>query len=144
MGFCTPEQHRQFLQEAPDFEKMLINDGIHLFKFWLNIGQETQIKRFHDRRHSPLKSWKLSPLDIKAMEKWQEYTTARDQMLEATHTPHAPWTLVRSNDKKRARLNAIRHFLINMEYKSKDLEAIGELDPKIVGSGPSFLNEFGE
>ena len=102
-----------------------------------------QIKRFHDRLHNPLKSWKLSPIDLKALQKWDEYTQARDEMLEATHTKHAPWTIVRSNDKRRARLNAIRHVLSNVNYEGKDADAIGEIDPKILGQGPAFFNSFG-
>ena len=143
MGFCTPEQHKNFLQEAPRFEEMLVQDNIHFFKFWLNIGQEMQIKRFHDRRQNPLKSWKLSPIDIKALSKWSDYTQVRDKMLSETHTAHAPWTIIRSNDKRRARINAIRHFLSNLDYSEKDENVIGQIDPLIVGSGPGFLNKFG-
>ena len=99
-----------------------------------------QIKRFHDRRHNPLKSWKLSPIDIKAMGKWNDYTQARNRMLDATHSNHAPWTVIRSNDKRRARLNAIRHVLLSMEYEGKDLDAIGEIDPNILGYGPDFVS----
>ena len=143
MGFCTPEQHQHFLKEAPKFEDMIVEDGVHFFKFWLNVGQEMQLKRFHDRRQNPLKAWKLSPIDIKALTKWDDYTNARNAMLEATHTPHAPWTIVRSNDKRRARLNAIRHFLHRMDYAGKNSDAIGDVDPVIIGSGPDFLNKFG-
>ena len=143
MGFCSAEQHKKFLQNTPAFEKQIVDDGIHFFKFWLNVGQEMQIKRFHDRRHNPLKSWKLSPIDLKALTKFDDYTQARDSMLAATHTDHAPWTIVRSNDKRRARLNAIRFVLNSLEYKNKDIKAIGEIDPDIIGSGPQFLNAIG-
>ena len=143
MGFTTPEKHAQFLQDTPMFEQLLVNDGIHLFKLWLNVGQEMQIARFHARRHNPLKSWKLSPIDLKALTLWDEYTAARDSMLEATHTAHAPWTIVRSNDKRRARLNAMRHVLSRLDYPDKDVTAIGETDEKIVGQGPGFFNTFG-
>jgi len=143
MGFCSPEQHRHFLHEAPQFEEMLVNDGIHLFKIWLNIGQEMQIKRFHDRRQNPMKSWKLSPIDIKALRKWDHYTEARNLMMTATHTTHAPWTIVRSNDKRRARINAIRHVLFNVDYGNKDISHIGKIDPAIVGNGPDFFNDCG-
>jgi polyphosphate kinase 2 len=143
MGFCTPKQHTHFLKEAPQFEDMIVEDGIHFFKFWLNVGQEMQLKRFHDRRQNPLKSWKLSSIDIKALSKWDDYTNARNAMLNATHTHHGPWTIVRSNDKRRARLNAIRHFLHHLDYAGKDAKAIGKVDPLILGSGPDFLNEFG-
>ena len=143
MGFCSLEQHAQFLEQAPAFERMIADEGIALFKIWLNVGQEMQLKRFHDRRHNPLKSWKLSPIDIKALTKWEDYTAARDVMLKNTHSKHAPWTIVRSNDKRRARLNAIRHVLMKMDYEDKDETAIGKLDKKIIGSGPRFLNRLG-
>ena len=143
MGFCSPEQHKHFLKEAPQFEEMLVNDGIHFFKFWLNVGQEMQLTRFHDRRQNPLKSWKLSPIDIKALSKWDDYTDVRDMMLAQTHTKYAPWTIVRSNDKKRARLNAIKHFLQQIDYAGKDAKVIGKTDPEVLGSGPDFLNALG-
>ena len=139
MGFCTPEQNAQFLNQTPAFEKQIVDEGIAFFKIWLNIGQEMQIKRFHDRRHNPLKSWKLSPIDIKAMGKWDDYTKARDKMMRATHTDHAPWTVIRSNDKRRARINAIRHVLLSLDYDGKDTKAIGELDTNVIGSGPEYL-----
>ncbi|WP_048648245.1 polyphosphate kinase 2 [Nitratireductor soli] len=139
MGFCTPSQHEQFLDEAPDFERAIVNDGIHLFKFWLNIGQETQLERFHDRRHSKLKYWKFSPMDVAGIRKWDDYTRMRDLMLERTHSPHAPWTVVRANDKRRARLAVIRRILLSIAYDGRDLDAIGAEDPKIIGSGAGFL-----
>lgn len=144
MGFCTSDEHEHFLKEAPRFEDMLVDDGIRLFKFWLNVGRETQLKRFHDRRHNPLKVWKLSPIDIKALDKWDDYTQARNQMLECTHTAHAPWTIIRSNDKKRARLNAIRHVLMSIDYDGKDEKIIGKLDQKIIGFGSTFLSSENE
>ena len=143
MGFCTPQQHALFLEQTPTLERMIVEDGIRLFKVWLNVGQEMQIKRFHARRHNPMKSWKLSPMDIKALSKWHDYTQARDRMLGATHTDHAPWTIVRSNDKRRARINAIAHVLSRLDYEGKDADAIGAVDPKIVGQGPGFLNVHG-
>ncbi|PTM97578.1 polyphosphate kinase 2 [Mycoplana dimorpha] len=139
MGFCTPEQYEKFLEETPSFEKMVISDRIIFFKFWLDIGREMQIKRFHDRRHDPLKTWKLSPMDIAALSKWDDYTEKRDRMLEETHRAWAPWTVVRANDKRRARLNAIRHILDRLDYDGKAKKAIGEIDGKIIGSGPKFL-----
>ena len=143
MGFVTPEKHEQFLDDAPRFEKLLVDDGIHLFKLWLNVGQTMQLARFHARRHNPLKSWKLSPIDLKALTLWDRYSAMRDTMLERTSTGHAPWTIVRSNDKRRARLNAMRHVLLNLDYADKDREAIGEIDRLIVGQGREFLNTFG-
>ena len=139
MGFCTPEQYEKFLKETPRFEKMIVSEDIHLFKFWLNIGREMQLKRFHDRRHDPLKVWKLSPMDIAALNKWDDYSEKRDRMLKETHTDKAPWTVIRANDKRRARINLIRHILTTLDYEGKDKKAIGEIDDKIVGSGPGFL-----
>jgi polyphosphate kinase len=143
MGFCTPEQHEQFLEETPHFERMVCNEGIYFFKFWLNIGQETQLERFHDRRWSPLKSWKFSPIDVAGITKWDDYTKARDLMIERTHKEFAPWIIVRANDKRRARLAAIRHVLLALPYEGRDLEVIGKEDKKIIGEGPPFLSKQG-
>jgi polyphosphate kinase 2 len=140
MGFCTPEQYEKFLKETPRFEKMIVREGIHFFKFWLDIGRETQLKRFHDRRHSPLKNWKFSPIDVAGMNKWDDYTEKRDVMFERTHTDHAPWIIVRGNDKRRARLAVIRRILDAMPYTDRDLEGIGKHDPLIIGEGPRFLD----
>ncbi len=139
MGFCTPEQHEQFLNEAPRFEKMIGNEGIHFFKFWLDIGQETQLERFHDRRHSPLKNWKFSPIDIAGLSKWDAYTKARNLMIERTHSKEAPWTVVRANDKRRARLATIRRILLSLPYDGRDLDVVGKEDKKIIGDGASLL-----
>ena len=139
MGFCTPEQHEQFLKEVPRFEKMIINEGIHLFKFWLNIGRETQLERFHERRHSPLRNWKFSDMDVAGMSRWDDYTEKRDLMLERTHSSHAPWIIVRGNDKRRARLAVIRRIVTTLDYADRDSEAIGKEDRLIVGEGPGFV-----
>lgn len=139
MGFCTPEQYDHFIKATPRFEEAIVDEGIIFFKFWLNIGREMQLKRFHDRRHNPLKVWKLSPLDVAALGKWDEYTEKRDAMIKATHHKHTPWTVVRSNDKRRARLNVIRHILLSLDYEGKDTQAIGEIDDNILGFGPKFL-----
>ncbi len=139
MGFCTPEQYEHFLKQTPRFEKLVVREGIHFFKFWLNIGREMQLKRFHDRRHDPLRVWKLSSMDIAALNKWDDYTEKRDRMLKETHTDDAPWTIVKANDKRRARLNVIRHILKSLDYTGKDKSVIGEIDDKILGAGPKFL-----
>jgi polyphosphate kinase 2 len=139
MGFCTPEQHKVFLEAVPRFEREIIEEGIFFFKFWLNIGQEMQLKRFHERRHDPRKIWKLSAMDIAALNKWDDYTDKRDEMLHKTHSKEAPWVVVRANDKARARLNVMRHLLHALEYEGKDKEAIGLIDEGIVGAGPNFL-----
>ncbi|MDH6265197.1 polyphosphate kinase 2 [Rhizobium sp. SG_E_25_P2] len=138
MGFCTPDQYEDFLGDAPRLEKLITGDSIHFFKFYIDIGREMQLRRFHDRRHSKLKCWKLSPMDIAALTKWDDYTQKRDRMLKETHTDHAPWTTVRGNDKRRARLNIIRSVLGALDYKGKDKKAIGEIDGKILG-GPKIL-----
>lgn len=138
MGFCTPEQTETFLDEAPQFEKRITNDGIHLFKFWLSIGREMQLKRFHDRRHDPLKVWKLSPVDIEALGKWDAYSSARDEMLKRTDTSYAPWMVIRANDKLRGRLNVIRNVLDRLDFAGKSPDAIGEIDRKICLSAEEF------
>jgi polyphosphate kinase 2 len=140
MGFCTPEQHERFLAEVPRFERMIRNDGIHFFKFWLNIGREMQLDRFHDRRHSRLKGWKFSPMDIAGIARWDDYTRARDEMMARTHSEESPWTVIRSNDKRRARLAAIRHVLLSLPYEGRDLAVVGEQDARIIG-GPDLLRE---
>lgn len=139
MGFCTPAQSAHFLTEVPHFERMIVDDDIHFFKFWLDIGREMQLKRFHDRRHNPLKVWKLSPIDMEALARWDAYSAARDEMLQETDCDHAPWNVIRANDKRRARLNLIRTVLKRLDYEGKDLSAIGETDQKIVLSAKDFL-----
>ncbi|GBE44298.1 polyphosphate kinase 2 [bacterium BMS3Bbin10] len=139
MGFCTPEQTVRFLAEVPEFESSLARDGFRLFKFWLTVGQAMQLKRFHARRHDPLKSWKLSKIDLASLGKWDDYTSARDAMFDQTHTEVAPWTVIRSNDKRRARLNVIRHVLSSIDYAEKDVKVVGVPDSKIVGSDDRFF-----
>jgi polyphosphate kinase 2 len=139
MGFCTPDQYRHFLKETPRFEKMIVGEGIRFFKFWLDVSREMQLKRFHDRRHSPLTNWKFSPMDIAGIERWDEYTRARDEMLKETHTDHAPWIVVLSNDKRRARIETIRHVLLNLDYAGRDLDRIGKPDARIIGQGPKSV-----
>ena len=140
MGFCTPEQNAQFLQEAPAFEKMLNREGIKLFKFWLTVGREMQMKRFHARRHDPLKQWKLSPIDYKSIPLWDDYTMNIGKMFEFTHAEDTPWTIIKANDKRRARLAIIRCVLSQLEYAGKDLEVVGTPDDKIVGHSQNFLS----
>ena len=139
MSFCTKEELADFLREAPQFEGLLVRDGIKLFKIFLTIGREMQLKRFHVRKHDPLKQWKLSPVDLAAIDKWDDYTEAKHDMFRFTHTETAPWTVVRANDKRRARLNVIRHILAGLDYKGKDPSVARAPDPKIVGSGADFF-----
>jgi len=141
MGFATPEQVQHFLSEVPRFEKILVDDNILLFKFWLTIGQETQQVRFHARRHDPLKFWKLSPIDIASLDNWGAYSEAKVDMFRRTHNRVAPWTVVRANDKRRARLNVLQHMLGAIEYDGRDIEKIGNTDRKIIGSSKAFMFE---
>ena len=140
MGFCTPEQVSVFLRDAPDFEALLVRDGIRLFKIYLTIGREMQLKRFHERRHDPFKLWKITAIDLAAIDKWDDYTQAQRDIFRLTNTPVAPWTVIRANDQRRARLEAIRTVLSETSYDGKDAKAIGKPDPLIVGSGPEFFD----
>lgn len=144
MGFCTPEQTDAFLDEAPRFERMLVRDGIHLFKFWLAIGRETQLKRFHSRRHDPLKQWKISDIDIAALGKWDSYTDAAHRMLKATSLPETPWHVVLANDKLRARLELIRTILATMDYAGKDAKAVCAIDEKIVVDPDRYISQHSQ
>ncbi|WFU09413.1 polyphosphate kinase 2 [Rhizobium sp. CB3090] len=139
MGFCTQEQYELFLKQTPHMEKLIVQDGIFFFKFYLDIGREMQLKRFHDRRHDPRAVWKLSSMDIAALSKWTDYSEKRDRMLKETHMDYAPWTVIHANDKRRARLNLIRHILLTLDYDGKDEKAIGEIDDKILGTGLHVL-----
>ena len=138
-GFCSDDQRERFFRQVGGFEQALVDDGIKLFKFWLNVGRAEQLQRFLKREQDPLKQWKLSPIDIKGLERWDEYTDAIGETLRRSHTELTPWTVVRSEDKKRARLAAIRHVLHALNYDNKDAEAIGELDSTICG-GPDIWN----
>jgi polyphosphate kinase len=139
MGFCSEDELADFLREAPQLEGMLVRDGIHLFKFYLEIGREMQMKRFHRRRHDPLRLWKITDIDLAAIGKWDAYTKAKDEMFRFTHTPATPWTVIRANDKRRTRLEAMRTILWALDYEGKDKKAVGKIDAKIVGSGPEFF-----
>ncbi|MBT9383203.1 polyphosphate kinase 2 [Pseudooceanicola sp. CBS1P-1] len=136
-GFCTPEQRRHFFLQVPDFERMLVEDGVHLFKFWLNVGRAEQLKRFLDRERDPLKQWKLSEIDVQGLSRWDSYSDAIRETLDHTHTDHAPWTVVRSDDKRRARLAAMRTVLNALDYTDKDARLVGRPDPLICG-GPGI------
>ena len=135
--FCTDAQREHFFAQVTDFEKMLVEEGIHLFKFWLNVGRAEQLRRFLKREEDPLKQWKLSWIDVEGLKKWEAYSAAIQETFSRSHTPEAPWTVIRSDDKKRARLAAIRHALSHLDYTGKDKKALGSLDHKIVG-GPEI------
>lgn len=144
MGFASAVQTARFLDETPRLEKLLVEDGVRLFKFWLTVGREMQIKRLHDRRHDPLKRWKLSPIDYAGLNLWDAYSGAAERMLRSTHTDAAPWTVVKANDKKRLRLSVIRKILLSIPYKGRDLSVVGGLDGRIVMDADAFLAEGGE
>ncbi|WP_170437339.1 polyphosphate kinase 2 [Ruegeria arenilitoris] len=138
-GFCTADQRERFFRQVMPLENGLVHDGIHLFKFWLNVGRAEQLNRFLARENDPLKQWKLSPIDIAGLGKWDEYTQSISETLTRSHSDLCPWTIIRSDDKKRARLAAIRAVLSNVDYDEKDVEAVGEPDPMICG-GPEIWN----
>lgn len=132
-GFCTPEQREHFFAQLPNFEKMLVQDGITLVKLWLNVSRATQLKRFLDRENDPLKQWKLSSIDIDGLGKWDEYSAAISETLHRSDTDAAPWTIIRSDDKGRARIAAIQTLLHAVDYVGKDTKLIGKIDPLICG-----------
>jgi len=133
MGFCSDEEYQEFLRQAPDFERNLVRSGIHLIKFWFSVSQHEQRRRFKERKVHPLKQWKLSPVDRASLDKWPDYTRAKEKMFFHTDTADSPWTVVKSDDKKRARLNAIRYVLHSLPYAGKDPERIGKVDDLLVG-----------
>ncbi len=136
-GFCNPTQRSHFFTQAPGVEDMICDDGIHLFKFWLNVGRAEQLNRFLKRENDPLKQWKLSWIDVEGLKKWDAYSAAISETLTKTHTQHAPWTIIRSDDKRRARLMAIRTVLHALDYDGKDTKALGKIDTSICG-GPDI------
>lgn len=136
-GFCTPEDRTRFFRQLPDFEGMMRDEGIIVLKLWLEVGRAEQLKRFLDREGHLLKQWKLSKIDVDGLPKWDEYSAAIDETLEKTHTRHAPWTVILSDDKKRARIAAIQTILSAVEYQGRDKAAIGKADGKICG-GPDL------
>jgi polyphosphate kinase 2 len=133
MGFCTPQEYEEFMRQAPDFERHLVRSGVHVIKFWFSVSREEQRRRFKERKAHPLKQWKLSPIDMASLDKWEEYTKAKEAMFFETDTADAPWTVIKSDCKKRARLNAMRYILHKLPYTNKDIGQIGTLDPLLVG-----------
>ena len=133
MGFCTPAEYDEFLRQAPEFERQLVRSGVHLFKFWFSVSRAEQRRRFKEREAHPLKQWKLSPIDKASLDKWDDYTRAKEAMFLHCDTSDAPWTVIKSDCKKRARLNAMRYVLHRMPYTRKDLAAIGTVDTLLVG-----------
>ncbi len=133
MGFCSDEEYHEFMRQAPQFERQLVRSGVHLIKFWFSVSREEQRRRFKERKAHPLKQWKLSPIDMASLDKWDDYTRAKEAMFFETDTADAPWTVIKSDCKKRARLNAMRYVLQKMPYSNKDPKNIGTLDSLIVG-----------
>jgi len=143
MGYCTRGEYLEFMRETPELERMLVRSGINLIKFWFSVTRHEQRTRFLIRQVDPVRQWKLSPTDLASLDKWDEYTEAKEAMFFYTHTADAPWTMIKSNDKKRARLAAMRYVLNRFPYDNKDEEIVGTADPQIVGPA-SELFEDGE
>ncbi|SEQ21165.1 polyphosphate kinase 2, PA0141 family [Loktanella sp. DSM 29012] len=141
-GFCTDSQRAHWFDQVNPFEEMIVDDGVQLFKLWLTVGRAEQLNRFLARESDPLKQWKLSGIDVKGLSRWDDYTTAIGETLDRTHTTAAPWTVIMTDDKRRARLNAIRAVLSGIDYDQKDVAALGEIDQAIVG-GPDLWHARG-
>jgi polyphosphate kinase len=141
MGFCDSLEYLEFMRQVPDLERMLVRSGIRLFKYWFSVTREEQLRRFEARTHDPLKQWKLSPVDEQSRDKWEEYTEAKEAMFFYTDTLDAPWTIIKSDDKKRARLNCMQHFLSSLEYPDKDSRVVHGPDPLIVGSSAYVISK---
>ena len=139
MGYCTDEQYERFVRQAPEFERMLVDSGIRLVKFWFSVSRREQRTRFIVRRIDPVRQWKLSPTDLASLDRWDDYTAAKEAMFAATDTDHAPWTVVKSNDKKRARLEALRYVLSALPYEGRDEAVVGRPDPNIVVAAADVL-----
>jgi polyphosphate kinase len=134
MGFCTPNDYLEFMRQCPDLERMFVRSGIRLFKYWFSVTREEQKRRFESRDNDPLKQWKLSPIDKASLDKWDDYTEAKEAMFFYTDTADAPWTIIKSDDKKRARLACMQHFLSSLPYPNKNRKVVTGPDPLIVGS----------
>ena len=143
MGFCTNDEYNEFMRQVPEFERNLVRSGIHVIKFWFSVSREEQRRRFRERESHPLKQWKLSPIDLASLDKWDDYTKAKEAMFFYTDTADSPWTVVKSDCKKRARLNALRYVLHKLPYTNKDIDRIGPLDPLLVGRA-NVVYERGE
>jgi polyphosphate kinase len=141
MGFCTPQEYLEFLRQCPEFERMLVNSGVRLVKYWFSVSRQEQMRRFISRRDDPLKQWKLSPLDIRSLDRWDDYSEAKKDMFFHTDTGDAPWVVIKSDDKKRARINCLRHFLSLLEYPDKVVEVASAPDPLLVGLAARVIEE---
>jgi polyphosphate kinase len=141
MDFCSPMEYLEFMRQCPELERMLVNSGIKLYKFWFSVTREEQRRRFKAREIDPLKQWKLSPIDKASLNKWESYTEAKEAMFFYTDTADAPWTVIKSTDKKRARINCMLHFLNSLPYPNKDQKIAHTPDPLIVGSAAHLINK---
>jgi len=141
MGFCTPEEYLEFMRQVPPLERMLVRSGLRLFKYWFSVSQAEQARRFASREEDPLKQWKLSPIDQASVERWDDYTEAKNAMFFYTDTADAPWTIIKSDDKKRARINCMQHFLTHLPYPGKDEDVVTGPDPLIVGPPRRTVND---
>ncbi|WP_134732654.1 polyphosphate kinase 2 [Amycolatopsis nivea] len=141
MGFCSPDQYEQFMHQVPLFEEMLVESGITVTKFWFSVTQAEQRTRFIIRQVDPVRQWKLSPMDLQSLDKWDDYTAAKEAMFLRADNDHAPWITIKSNDKKRARINAMRYFLSRFDYEGKDEKIVGEPDPLIVKRGRDAVGD---
>jgi len=139
MGFCSPNEYLEFMRQCPEIERMMVRSGIKLYKYWFSVTREEQARRFKAREHEPLKQWKLSPIDRESLNKWDDYTEAKEAMFFYTDTADAPWTIIKSDDKKRARLNCMMHFLSSLPYPGKDKHVVHGADPLIVGSSADVI-----
>ncbi|MFN0194491.1 MAG: polyphosphate kinase 2 [Aestuariivirga sp.] len=139
MNFCTPNDYLEFMRQCPEIERMLVRSGIRLFKYWFSVTREEQLRRFKARENDPLKQWKLSPIDKASLDKWDQYTEAKEAMFFYTDTADAPWTVIKSDDKKRARINCMLHFLDSMPYAEKDAKVVTPPDPLIVGKSGDVI-----
>ncbi|WP_246609669.1 polyphosphate kinase 2 [Nonomuraea rhizosphaerae] len=141
MGFCTEAECAEFMLQAPQFEQALVRDGIHLVKLWFSVTRSEQRTRFIIRQVDPVRQWKLSPMDLASLDKWDEYTVAKEEMFHSTDIPEAPWTVIKSNDKKRGRVEAMRHVLNLFDYDNKNHDVVGTPDPLIVRSAADIYDE---
>jgi polyphosphate kinase len=139
MGFCSPNDYLEFMRQCPEIERMFVRSGIRLFKYWFSVTQEEQRRRFEARENMPLKKWKMSDIDRVSLDKWGDYTEAKEAMFFYSDTADAPWVIVKSDDKKRARLNCMRHFLSSLPYPGKDESVVQGPDPLIVGSSADVI-----
>ncbi len=141
MGFCSEDEYLEFMRQAPEFERMLVKSGVHLFKFWFSVSRDEQKRRFKERENHPLKQWKLSPVDLASLDKWDAYTKAKEAMFFHTDTAEAPWVVIKSDCKKRARLNAMCYVLNRLGYEGKDLKAVGSVDSLIAGRAHAIFEK---